>query len=694
MDEGPDRRAFRAGQGTVDRDNVDLDANGLYRAFSGVGIGLWDWDVASGRVLTDRAAARLLGLGDDPGPVAMDDVLARVHPDEREMVQRARDRALRTQSTFLEEYRVLRPDGSVGWVQTRAGVLVDAADGTLRVIGFSSDRTSVRTVRERVARALDHVGDIVLVLDEADTIVYANIEAVRQFGLAPQEIIGRPAAEVLLAPVRERVAELRRRRAEPAAPGKPGAATVLEIEETDRDGVWWAVRMFTIPDGLVVTMRNADARHHADTERAELIGSLSSALRRSRQLLDVTVELDQALTVDELCDAAARSAAADLGVLFTGVTLMEDDGPPRVITRPHSAFLTRAWARMPDFGPAVTAELLRTGQPRFDQNRASYLRDFPERAPNLDAMSIDAIASLPLVVSGRPIGVLLLGWPGPHTFTEEERRFLRTLVGPFAQALERARLYERQMSNVEMLQRAVLPRTLPDVDGVRLSARYLPAGRDIGIGGDWYDATVLADGTLSLVVGDVGGHGLPAVSTMAELRHAARAYALQLQAPADITTQLSANLGDQGDELLATAVVAHLDPTTGRLIWSCAGHPPPLLLAAPPGVGEPADGAGPRYLEEVHGPILGVDTAAAYGQSSVRLAPGARLLLYSDGLVERRGRSLTDRLVALAEAAMAPTPHADPADPADPDLLCDHILRAVAPSEREDDLCLLAVATG
>ncbi|WP_007515799.1 MULTISPECIES: SpoIIE family protein phosphatase [Pseudofrankia] len=689
MDEGPDTRTFQASQGAVGWDTVELDAARLYRAVSGVGIGLWDWDVATGRVLTDCAAARLLGLSAEPGPVSIDDVTAKVHPDERATVLRAREIALQTRSTFLEEYRVVHPDGSVTWVQTRAGVLVDTADGTLRVIGFTTDRTSARTVRERVARALDHVGDIVLVLDEDDTIVYANIEAMRQFGMARQDVVGRAAADVLLSPLRDHVAELRRRRAGPAAPGESNAATVLEVEETDSAGMWWAVRMFTIPEGLVVTMRNVDARHHADAERAELIGSLSSALRRSGQLMDVTVELGQALTVDELVDVAARTSASNLGVLFTGVVLLEEDAPPRVITRPYSEFLTRAWTRMPDFGPAVTSQLLHTGQPRFDENRAGYLRDFPDRAPNLDAMSIDAMASLPLIVSGRAIGVMLLGWPTPRTFDEDERRFLLTLVGPFAQAIERARLYERQMSTVETLQRAVLPRTLPDLEGVRLAARYLPAARDIGIGGDWYDATVLANGTVSLVVGDVGGHGLPAVSTMAELRHAARAYALQLQAPADITTQLSANLGDRGaDEVLATAVVAHLDPATGWLTWSCAGHPPPLLLTSEQEGSEPGSGGATRYLEEVHGPILGVDATATYGQSSILLPPEAGLLLYSDGLVERRGRSLTDQLEALAEAALAGMLACQ-----GPANLCDRILRAIAPPEREDDLCLLAVAT-
>jgi hypothetical protein len=536
------------------------------------------------------------------------------------------------------------------------------------------------------------MGDIIFVLDDEDRILYANREAVRRLGGGRDSLVGLPAAQVFPEAVRDKVTVLRARWADSS---ERGADSVIEAREIEIAGVWWAVRMFAIPDGLVVAVRDVDARHRADAERAKLIGSLTSALRRSRQLLDLTVDVGQALTVDELCDIAAVAAHADLGSLFTGLVLFEDEGRSRVLTRPRSAFLTEAWSRPPGLGPAVTTEVLRTGRPRFDENRSTYLRDFPEREPHLNAAGIDAIASLPLIVSGQPIGLLMLAWPREHHFDEDERRFLLTAVGPFAQAIERARLHERQMSTVETLQRAVLPRALPELDLVRLAARYLPAGRDLGIGGDWYDATVLANGTLSLVVGDVGGHGLPAVSTMAELRHASRAYALRFEEPAEITTQLSANLNSGPDGPYATAVVAQLCPETRRLIWSCAGHPPPLVVLGPTGTDLPPDDPAPtgavpgtRYLEQVHGPILGVDATARYGQSSVELPAGSSLLLYTDGLVERRGRSLSDQLVALATAVAGSLPRSR----GDPDLLCDDILRAIAPPEREDDLCLLAVA--
>ncbi|MCK9904551.1 SpoIIE family protein phosphatase [Frankia sp. Cpl3] len=238
-------------------------------------------------------------------------------------------------------------------------------------------------------------------------------------------------------------------------------------------------------------------------------------------------------------------------------------------------------------------------------------------------------------------------------------------------------------STVEILQRAILPLAMPELPGIELVARYLPAGRDIEIGGDWYDATALPDGNILLMIGDVGGHGLPAVAAMAELRHAARAYAYEGHSPAAITTQLSANLAPDVDGPLATAVVALFASDTGRLTWSCAGHPPPLLLT----------GKDAAYLDDTHGPTLGVEPAFVYDQSDLRLAPGTRLLLYTDGLVERRDVSITDGLDTFAAtvSTAAEDPHQNLQGLAN---LCDSVLATViGTADREDDLCLLAIQT-
>ncbi|WP_307875019.1 PP2C family protein-serine/threonine phosphatase [Frankia nepalensis] len=436
-----------------------------------------------------------------------------------------------------------------------------------------------------------------------------------------------------------------------------------------------------------VEASGGDVSTEASAEQArtptsnKLISSLSQALVRSRRLLAATSALGTVLTVDDVADVAFRTAAADAAVTFAGFVLFNDDGSPsRVLAWPtlNQPVFTDIWVRARNPGPAAAGEILRTGRPRFDPTRTTYLTDYPDRREVFAAIGIDATATLPLIVSGRIIGVLSLGWSTPRPFDEGERAYLRTLASVYAQAVERATLHERQRSIVETLQRAILPRTLPDLPGMDIVARYLPAGPDADIGGDWYDAAVRHDGTLTLVIGDVGGHGLPAVSAMAELRHAARAYALEGRSPAAITTQLSANLLTAQDDTLATAIVATLASSTRRLTWSCAGHPPPLLLTE----------TDARYLDDVHGPMLGVEPGHRYGQRTITLPPASRLLFYSDGLVERRDVSLTDRLETLAAAAATGLT----ASTGGLDELCDRLVTDVAGSAaREDDLCLLAI---
>ncbi|WP_230205295.1 PP2C family protein-serine/threonine phosphatase [Parafrankia elaeagni] len=520
----------------------------------------------------------------------------------------------------------------------------------------------------------------------------------------------------------------------PPAPAPAG--TPVPGRAGRREPVRRAVSDGSVPaDGAMPTDGSArtDRGAPAGGSACEEDGSMSR-LAQSLELLDFTEGLSTALTVEEVAQVAFRSIAG-LGVTFVGMVLFDDDGdvggdlggteadipPPdrtgvrtRVLAWPRPPIVDRLWAGPGGYGPAAAVEVMRTGRARFDDTKDTYLGDYPDRTEVFAALGIDATASLPITVDGRTLGVLLLSWPDHRTFEGPCRSFLLAIAAAYGRAVERARRYERQMCMVETLQRAILPPQLPRVDGVQLAARYLPAGRDVGIGGDWYDATVLPDGTLALAIGDVGGHGLRATALMAELSHSARAYALHGLSPEATTTQLSANLARSGSEILATAVIAHLDPVTARFTWSCAGHPPPLHLAG-------SDG-GPRYLSEVHGPMLGVLSDHHYGQSSLTLT-GPGLLLYTDGLVEQRGVSISVRLAALAAASaarlpgttalLAAAPVTPPAlagltselvgalelesAPSPPrstlDGLCDALLAEIAgPAEREDDICILGIA--
>jgi serine phosphatase RsbU (regulator of sigma subunit)/GAF domain-containing protein len=223
------------------------------------------------------------------------------------------------------------------------------------------------------------------------------------------------------------------------------------------------------------------------------------------------------------------------------------------------------------------------------------------------------------------------------------------------------------------LQRTLLLETLPKVPGVALAAKYLPSSEDV-VGGDWYDLVPLPDGRVAIVLGDVAGHGLSAAAITAQLRHALRAHLLRAAGPGAALDGLNQVIGRLLPGEMATAVVVELDPATGELVVSSAGHLPVLHATA----------AGAEYVADGRGPALGVLDDVGYPEARLQLAGDDRLLLFSDGLVERRGGStLTDGLDSLR--------HAVAAGPADPQQLIDAVLEAMHP-QGIDDVTVVGIA--
>ena len=235
-------------------------------------------------------------------------------------------------------------------------------------------------------------------------------------------------------------------------------------------------------------------------------------------------------------------------------------------------------------------------------------------------------------------------------------------------------VYEREHTIAETLQRSLLPERLPHIEGLEIAARYLPAGMGAAIGGDWYDALERPDGRVALVVGDVVGHGLRAAATMGQLRNAFRAYGLAENSPAEVMARVNRLVMSGEDDAMATVLYLVLDRETGDVWFSSAGHPPPLVLAS--------DGA--WFLEGGRAVPIGAVESAVFREATAVLPEDASLLLYTDGLVERRDEPLERRLDALAEAA----------DRAEGGLegLCDAVLAGVMGQRVPgDDVALLAV---
>ncbi len=262
----------------------------------------------------------------------------------------------------------------------------------------------------------------------------------------------------------------------------------------------------------------------------------------------------------------------------------------------------------------------------------------------------------------------LVGYAGTATDIHERKTMEERLL----------RVYAREHRIAEALQRSLLPEKLPEIEGLELAARYLPAGTETAIGGDWYDAMELPDGRVALVVGDVVGHGLRAAAIMGQLRTASRAYAQVEPSPAEVLARLNRLFMGSEQEGMATVLYLVLDRDNGRVVFTNAGHPPPLVL-------EPD---GPRFLEGGRSVPVGAADPAVFREGEDTVAPGSTLLLYTDGLVERRDVPLERRLNQLAAAAGAAGGAAGGELPD----LCGRIVSAVlGRSEPGDDVALLAV---
>ena len=241
------------------------------------------------------------------------------------------------------------------------------------------------------------------------------------------------------------------------------------------------------------------------------------------------------------------------------------------------------------------------------------------------------------------VGVLLtIGAAALTIRLIERRRRTEQLADRLEQvATENSRLYAEQRGIAQTLQQALLPADLPQLRGLQASARYEAGVDGVDIGGDWYDAMAVDDKRLLLVVGDVSGRGLHAATTMAALRYAIHAYAAQGDKPATILTKLNKLVSVKSSGQLATVLCALVDLDAHELTITSAGHLPPLLIS---------DGRG-EFVKTAIGLPIGVDRHASYTSATVTVAPGATLLAFTDGLVERRGESIDVGLGRLREHA-------------------------------------------
>ena len=426
---------------------------------------------------------------------------------------------------------------------------------------------------------------------------------------------------------------------------------------------------------LILHLQDLRERRRAERDREQLIRAQSAraqaeaASERLRLMQSIAVAALGAEDLEGLLREVLQRLLEALDVDRAAVVLT--DGEQRVLARAANGVelvFERTGAGAPD---DVVARVSQARGPVAILDVASAELDASSLGP-----AISSLLAVPLVAGAQVIGSLHVGTLTRREFDDETVDLLSLAAGRASLAIARTRLYERERKIAQELQRSLLPAGLPDVPGVELAARYEPGDNGAAVGGDWYDAIALAGGRVAVVIGDVVGRGIEAAATMGQMRSALRAILMQADDCGAMAERLNRFALGLGDCVLTTVVLAVFEPATGRLRYTNAGHPPPLVLGA--------DGTA-TYLEGVPAPPMGVVETPRYKQRTVHLQPGSTLLLYTDGLVEKPTQSLDTGLDRLLSAVVAAGAGADVTG------LCDRVLREVAGDAQDDDVTMIAL---
>ncbi|MGW3073475.1 MULTISPECIES: SpoIIE family protein phosphatase [unclassified Kitasatospora] len=546
---------------------------------------------------------------------------------------------------------------------------------------------------------LHAVREGVLIVGGDGRALLANDEARRLLKLPP-EVEGRPITELGL---------------------DPGLAELLVSGQVATDEVHPAGdRLLAVNNrstapfgggpGSVATIRDT-------TELRALAGQAEAARSRLQLLYDVGLRvgttLDIVRTAQELADVTVPRFADFATVELAEAVLHGDEPLPGtgVAGGPRIRRVAAGGIREDrPFYPVGSQISPLPGTPEataMESGRATLVADLrqahvwrardPQTADRILAYGVHSLISAPLEARGQPLGTVSFWRAGrSEPFGPEDVAFAEELIARAVICVDNARRYTRERRMAEALQRSLLPRGLPEQSALETAYRYLPALNRVG--GDWFDVIPLPGFRVALVVGDVVGHGLHAAATMGRLRTAVLNFAALDLPPDELLARLDelvarldpdvegAGEGDvegqdegEGERTVtgATCLYAIYDPVSGHCTMARAGHPPPALVRADGGV---------EFVDLPAGPPLGVG-GLPFEATELQLAPGAVLVLYTDGLVTSRDRDLGTGLATLRRSLA--NAHAD----ASPEEICRAVFDAVAPPSPSDDIALLVART-
>ncbi|MFD0265618.1 SpoIIE family protein phosphatase [Streptomyces sp. NPDC127106] len=530
--------------------------------------------------------------------------------------------------------------------------------------------------------ALNHMGTFDWDLDSGR--MYLDSTALGVLDLRPDEFSGTPAGlRRRMAPPEE--ARLDARVAQALKDGRSHYGAYVRIRRRDGSRAWAHIQGHILrnqdgrPYRIIGILR--DAAHDpgdpgAGGERAEGRRRMTGVVERT------TAILAHARTVNDVTDVLKDpEALSHLGAVSVMLGIVDGGRIHLVAEGRLGAYVpeieyTRIEARFP------MSEAVRNLQPVFIGSRDEFRVRYPDLWQYIEPLTVHSGVYLPLIAQGRAIGALGLLYEREGDFTDEERNVLVALGSGIAQSLQRAILFEQEHDLAEGLQRAMLPRRIPDVPGTRIAVRYRAARAGRQIGGDWYDVVPLGDGRVGVMIGDVQGHDTDAAVIMGQLRIVMRAYAAEGHTPGTAMARASAFLRDLATDRLASCTYAEMDLSTGMLQLVRAGHHDPVVRRGDGSCHPVAVAGGAPLGLPSDAPSSPGTGGAGYPVTSLELHPGDTLVLCTDGLLELPGtRDREDGMRALMEAVCA--------GPVDVEELADALCDLVGDQGGRDDMALL-----
>ena len=402
------------------------------------------------------------------------------------------------------------------------------------------------------------------------------------------------------------------------------------------------------PESLLVLQRFADraglALEGADRSRAEREARRQT--QQTQRLLSVSAALAGAPTLEEVAMVLAHEGRVQMAAERTRVLITNGDSLAVLASDPSDGDAEPDAAQLALDEALPIVDALRRNEVVLVESDAELKRRYPRHvnASRRGRPPHGASASVPLTAGPVVVGGVELYFSEKYEFGPRDREFLAAFGRQGGVALERARLYAAEHSLAIRLQRELLPVRLPDVAGLLCAAEYQAGTELMEVGGDWYDVVQLDPTRVALSVGDVVGRGVVAAGTMGRLRSALRALALVCSGPEEVIAQLERFAATIDGAEFTTLCYAELDVASGQARFLSAGHPPMLVL-------EPEGDA--RFVDHGRTTPLCVDVAPAKAGGTVVVNPGATVILYSDGLVERRGEHIDMGFRRLRDTALA-----------------------------------------